>query len=106
MLIRPVVFLDNHGGSENKTFILFIHFNPPAVQFSILKLCLPYLTEDYLKINIYYMNRILSFTPTVDAGGRPQISGKSLWQAADPQKNTICTDLTASFVGEQTGDEN
>jgi hypothetical protein len=34
------------------------------------------------------MNEILSFAPTMEDGGRPQISGKSLWQAVDEQKRT------------------
>jgi hypothetical protein len=49
----------------------------------------------------------LSFAPryTADDGGKPQISGKSLWQAAHHKKKTCCTLLPASHVGEQTGGE-
>jgi hypothetical protein len=43
--------------------------------------------------------------PNIDDGGKLQISGKSLWQAADHKKKPVCTFLRASPVGEQTGGE-
>jgi hypothetical protein len=47
----------------------------------------------------------LSFAPHYYDGGRPQISLKSLWQAADQPKAPVWTFLPASPVGEPTGGE-
>jgi hypothetical protein len=43
--------------------------------------------------------------PSVDDGGRPQIYGKSLWQAAHRKKKPVGILLSASHVGEQIGGE-
>jgi hypothetical protein len=48
---------------------------------------------------------MLSFAPHYYDGGRPQISVKSLWQAADNPKKSVCTFLHASSVKEQAGGE-
>jgi hypothetical protein len=50
---------------------------------------------------------MLCFAPHYDDGGRPQISVKSLWQAAyHPKKKPVFTFLPASHVEEQNGGEN
>jgi hypothetical protein len=43
--------------------------------------------------------------PSIDDGGKPQISVKSLWQAAHHKKNPVCIRLPASQVEEQAGGE-
>jgi hypothetical protein len=42
---------------------------------------------------------------SIDDGGKPQISGKSLWQAAHHKKKPVCALLPVSHVGEQNGGE-
>jgi hypothetical protein len=39
--------------------------------------------------------------PTKDNGGKPQISGKDLWQTADHREKPVSTFLPASPAGEQ-----
>jgi hypothetical protein len=47
----------------------------------------PFKIYNFWKIPLHYIDRILPLSPFINFGGSPQISGKSLWQAADHQKN-------------------
>jgi hypothetical protein len=74
---------------------------------------LPYSIEKFivpLKVlknlpSSYKSKLILSFAPTIDNDGKPQINGKDLWQIVDHREKPVCTFSPASPVGEQTGGE-
>jgi hypothetical protein len=63
----------------------------------------PFKSSDFGTILLHYIwIEIYPLPPIINFGGSPQISGKSLWQAADHLKNPVCTILPASSVGKQT----